>query len=319
MTIDELLAITGLTASDEIPVWDAEATEEPTKKITAANLAAAMIALANLVTGVKGDSESSYRHGDVNITPANIGALPDTTPIPSKTSDLTNDSGFLSSSTGVTGVKGNAESTYRKGQVNLTPDDLGALQREIDRATFSDLNNNRLTGHATLTNNPSYVGRGYVTNLPPGMTTGYKWYSVYLLGSVEMAVGYTEPGALWVRAYEESTWGSWHLVGGCTITSSVTSGGAGTIVVNELTRSGNVCTIYAWLQMSSTLPGNNGLFGTVPDGFIPSSDRRISGFVSSLGLIHTFVVKSNGEIRTSTTSSTYAASGYILVFGSYII
>ena len=31
------------------------------------------------VTGVKGDKESSYRIGNVNITPANIGALPDTT------------------------------------------------------------------------------------------------------------------------------------------------------------------------------------------------------------------------------------------------
>ena len=43
------------------------------------------------VTGVKGDKESSYRTGNVNLTPANIGALPDTTTIPSKTSDLTND------------------------------------------------------------------------------------------------------------------------------------------------------------------------------------------------------------------------------------
>lgn len=75
MTIDELLAAAGLTANDEIPIWDAEATGEPTKKITAQNLAAAVVALANLVTGVKGDAESSYRQGNVNITPANIGAL----------------------------------------------------------------------------------------------------------------------------------------------------------------------------------------------------------------------------------------------------
>lgn len=47
MTIDDLLAITGLTASDEIPLWDAEATGEPTKKITAANLALSMMALSN--------------------------------------------------------------------------------------------------------------------------------------------------------------------------------------------------------------------------------------------------------------------------------
>ena len=48
------------------------------------------------VTGVKGNTESTYRTGNVNLTPANIGALPDTTPIPSKTSDLTNDSGYYS-------------------------------------------------------------------------------------------------------------------------------------------------------------------------------------------------------------------------------
>lgn len=45
MTIDELLVITELTANDEIAIWDAEATGEPTKKITATNLAASMAAI----------------------------------------------------------------------------------------------------------------------------------------------------------------------------------------------------------------------------------------------------------------------------------
>lgn len=78
MTIDELLAAVDLSANDEIPVWDAEATGEPTKKITAVNLALAVTALAVLVTGVKGDAESNYRQGNVNLTPANIGALAST-------------------------------------------------------------------------------------------------------------------------------------------------------------------------------------------------------------------------------------------------
>ena len=34
-----------------------------------------MVALANLVTGVKGNAEGSYRNGNVNLTPANIGAV----------------------------------------------------------------------------------------------------------------------------------------------------------------------------------------------------------------------------------------------------
>lgn len=46
MTIDELLVAAGLTANDEIPIWDAEAMGEPTKKITAANMAAVMAALS---------------------------------------------------------------------------------------------------------------------------------------------------------------------------------------------------------------------------------------------------------------------------------
>lgn len=49
MTIDELLAAAGLTANDEIPIWDAEATGEPTKKITAQNLANAVKSLASLI------------------------------------------------------------------------------------------------------------------------------------------------------------------------------------------------------------------------------------------------------------------------------
>lgn len=49
MTIHELLALTGLTANDEIPVWDEDASGEPTKKITAQDLAAAIKTLASLL------------------------------------------------------------------------------------------------------------------------------------------------------------------------------------------------------------------------------------------------------------------------------
>lgn len=48
MTINELNALTALTAGDELPVWDAEASGEPTKKITAQNMANSVKTLANL-------------------------------------------------------------------------------------------------------------------------------------------------------------------------------------------------------------------------------------------------------------------------------
>ena len=44
--------------------------------------------------------------------------------VPTKTSELTNDSGFITDA-GVTGVKGNSESTYRTGNVNITKSNIG--------------------------------------------------------------------------------------------------------------------------------------------------------------------------------------------------
>ena len=66
MTINELLAAVGLTANDVIPMWDAEATgsEEPTKKITASNFVAGMIALGNLLT--TGDVVDNLSNGSTN-------------------------------------------------------------------------------------------------------------------------------------------------------------------------------------------------------------------------------------------------------------
>lgn len=48
-TIDGLNSVTSLTAQDEVPVWDAEASGEPTKKITAQNMAASVKTLGSLV------------------------------------------------------------------------------------------------------------------------------------------------------------------------------------------------------------------------------------------------------------------------------
>ena len=75
MTIDELIAATGLTANDEIPIWDAEATGEPTKKITAQQLATAIVALASLVTSVNGET------GAVTLTAEDVNAKATQTPV----------------------------------------------------------------------------------------------------------------------------------------------------------------------------------------------------------------------------------------------
>lgn len=53
---------------------------------------------ADTITGVKGNKEATYRTGNVNLTPADIGALPDTTEIPvvpTNISAFNNDAGYL--------------------------------------------------------------------------------------------------------------------------------------------------------------------------------------------------------------------------------
>ena len=85
MTIDELLSLAGLTANDEIPVWDAEAADEPTKKITAQNLAASVKTLAGLV----GEAEFTEALADkasaiVDTASGAIASFPDGAAVPAK-------------------------------------------------------------------------------------------------------------------------------------------------------------------------------------------------------------------------------------------
>lgn len=94
------------------------------------------------ITGVKGDAESTYRTGNVNLTAANIGAATSShTHAASDVESGTLDIGRIPTGTGAsqvalgnhthdytkTRVKGDAESSYRTDDVNLTPANIGAL------------------------------------------------------------------------------------------------------------------------------------------------------------------------------------------------
>lgn len=76
MTIDELNALETLTAGDEFPVWDSEESGEPTKKITAQNMANSVKTLGSLVnttemnTAIAQSTADVIRTGDVvdNLT-----------------------------------------------------------------------------------------------------------------------------------------------------------------------------------------------------------------------------------------------------------
>ena len=84
------------------------------------------------VTGVKGAKESIYRTGEVNLTAENVGALPEDTAIPSKTSDLTNDSDFATNSSVDGKLDGKVDKVTGKG---LSTNDLtNALKGNYDAA-----------------------------------------------------------------------------------------------------------------------------------------------------------------------------------------
>lgn len=76
----------------------------------------------NRQEGTHVDSVTSVNNktGDVVLDATDVGALPDTTTIPTKTSDLTNDSGYITSSP-VTSVNN------QTGDVVLSASDVGAL------------------------------------------------------------------------------------------------------------------------------------------------------------------------------------------------
>ena len=67
-------------------------------------------------------------------TTINVSSGAATFNVPTKTSHLTNDSGFITNA-GVTGVKGNTESSYRTGQVNLTAANIGAVGKSDELLT----------------------------------------------------------------------------------------------------------------------------------------------------------------------------------------
>lgn len=105
-------------------------------------------AQVNSITGVKGSSESTYRQGNVNITASHIGLGN----VENKSSatiraeltakNITDALGYTpgdSASIGsVTGIKGNAEPTYRTGMVNLTAEQIGAVPKYSQTIDLSE-------------------------------------------------------------------------------------------------------------------------------------------------------------------------------------
>lgn len=100
---------------------------------------------ASAVTSVNGKT------GEVQVTAEDVGALPDTTVIPSKTSQLDNDSGFITSAP-VTSVNG------QTGAVSLTKSDVGLSN--VDNVSINARLNRTTNVAEDDVNYTNYMARG---------------------------------------------------------------------------------------------------------------------------------------------------------------
>lgn len=99
----------------------------------------------------------------ITLTASDVGALPDSTTIPTATSDLTNDSGFITSSDiPVTSVNS------KTGAVSLTASDLGALTNSY----FGYLDSNNNIVYAPKNWNSSYLFPFVVRTISSTLRTG---------------------------------------------------------------------------------------------------------------------------------------------------
>lgn len=101
------------------------------------------------VTGVKGANEITYRTGNVNLTAENVGALSKDTKIPSKTSDLTNDSDYATNASVDTKLEGKADSSH-------THDDRYYTESEVDDKLSGKANTSHSHSNAT-TNTAGFI------------------------------------------------------------------------------------------------------------------------------------------------------------------
>ena len=147
------------------------------------NMSAAFIIVPGSGGGSGGSGVNSVngKTGDVVLNAADVSALPNTTVIPSKTSQLTNDSGDITkSSAPVTSVNG------KTGGVNLTASDVGAVSTDnitqtLGTSTTKVPSEKAVSDAIVAAGGGSGGGSGGVaivtqSTQPSGQKTGDFWY-----------------------------------------------------------------------------------------------------------------------------------------------
>ena len=272
------------------------------------------------VSGVKGNAESTYRTGQVNLTPANIGAKATQSAVSDPTASgtgltfidsITQDAqgvitptkktvqtatqsadGVMSSTdkakldgiaagaevNSITGVKGDAESSYRTGNVNLTPANIGA-PANTDLTSIIATGTTNATG-ATITKGTYFYLNGTLVQAKADIASG----ATFTSGTNYEAV--TAGGLNALQSQKVSTVGEWW-----TRTNWMPSAEQGVLQVSY---DANTITI-AFSTASKAHLENDVLF-TVPSEFRPKIQMQFPVYVTG-GYINMCTISTDGNAK----------------------
>ena len=241
------------------------------------------------VSGVKGDAESSYRTGNVNLTPANIGAKATQSAVSDPTASgtgltfidsITQDAqgvitptkktvqtatqsadGVMSSTdktkldgiaagaevNTITGVKGDAENSYRTGKVNLTLANVGAPQTAHYNPTNLDTLKSTglysawsVSGTGTSDFDSLF---GEVINISEN-----PWGTGSRVNQIFLSFFSNE---IWQRKLTDNTWSSWKQLTNKNGAVPISAGGTGQTDISYTTTISSIASAASGFSISS--------------------------------------------------------------------
>ena len=228
-------------------------------------------AQVNSITGVKGNAESNYRTGNVNITPANVGAVPTTQKINNKTlsSDVTLNASDIPNDSTVSGTK-----------VDDALDTLGGILSGIDYSNVQSVTTANENVNDYTNGGIFYFSGSYTPTNKPSDSGTFGFLVVIKGSSLARMVQYwvdttSSANAMWMRSNSTSTvsWGDWKkFVTGDFSAKEITPTIVGTLPTGvtavgclDVIQSGNVVTvtfaitrdtnnITSWANVATGLP-----------------------------------------------------------------
>lgn len=210
----------------------------------------------------------------------------------------------------VTGVKGNVESAYRTGDVNLTPADVGAAEAGHAHTLLS----NYYTSRPASANLTATGSGGLITfKATSSMTTGKPPADAHVLHAFwdntggwdsQLAIGNGTSPKLYYRSQNSGTWGSWYAAKpASTQLYNNATGTTGTVTLSQTAANFNHMRVYYRASDTSGSPVNS------TDIYSPNGKRF------SLWTVHTTDAKGftvRGSMRyISGTSMTVAGQGSV--------